>query len=89
MKDRIAPYKYPRWLEFVPDLPKTATGESEHFRLRLLFFLAGGGWRRVPLPARSIPVSRDWRPNSARWGSRRRARVHAPDASTGSGARAF
>src|SRR3989304_2553378 len=26
VKDRIAPYKHPRWIEFVQELPKTATG---------------------------------------------------------------
>ena len=26
VKSQLAPYKYPRWVEFVPDLPKTATG---------------------------------------------------------------
>jgi benzoate-CoA ligase len=34
VKSRIAPYKYPRWIEFVPDLPKTATGKLQRFRLR-------------------------------------------------------
>jgi benzoate-CoA ligase family protein len=34
VKSRIAPYKYPRWIEFVPDLPKTATGKIQRFRLR-------------------------------------------------------
>ena len=34
MKDRIAPYKYPRWIEFVPELPKTATGKIQRFKLR-------------------------------------------------------
>ncbi len=34
VKERIAPYKYPRWVEFVPDLPKTATGKLQRFRLR-------------------------------------------------------
>jgi len=34
VKDRIAPYKYPRWIEFVPDLPKTATGKIQRFKLR-------------------------------------------------------
>jgi benzoate-CoA ligase family protein len=34
VKDKIAPYKYPRWIEFVPDLPKTATGKVQRFRLR-------------------------------------------------------
>ena len=34
VKDRIAPYKYPRWIEFVTDLPKTATGKIQRFKLR-------------------------------------------------------
>jgi benzoate-CoA ligase family protein len=32
--DRLAPYKYPRWIEFVTDLPKTATGKIQRFKLR-------------------------------------------------------
>ncbi len=28
------PYKYPRWVEFVDDLPKTVTGKIQRFRLR-------------------------------------------------------
>ncbi len=34
VKEAIAPYKYPRWIEFIPDLPKTATGKIQRFRLR-------------------------------------------------------
>jgi benzoate-CoA ligase len=34
VKDTLAPYKYPRWIEFVDDLPKTATGKIQRFRLR-------------------------------------------------------
>jgi benzoate-CoA ligase len=34
VKSRLAPYKYPRWIEFVPDLPKTATGKIQRFKLR-------------------------------------------------------
>jgi benzoate-CoA ligase family protein len=34
VKDRLAPYKYPRWIEFVPELPKTSTGKIQRFRLR-------------------------------------------------------
>jgi benzoate-CoA ligase len=34
VKDKIAPYKYPRWIEFVTELPKTATGKIQRFRLR-------------------------------------------------------
>ncbi len=34
VKDRLAPYKYPRFIEFVTDLPKTATGKIQRFKLR-------------------------------------------------------
>ncbi|HXG51894.1 MAG TPA: benzoate-CoA ligase family protein [candidate division Zixibacteria bacterium] len=34
VKGRLAPYKYPRWVEFVDDLPKTVTGKIQRFRLR-------------------------------------------------------
>lgn len=34
VKNRIAPYKYPRWIEFVDELPKTATGKIRRFVLR-------------------------------------------------------
>ncbi|MFZ2016067.1 MAG: hypothetical protein WAV00_19795 [Nocardioides sp.] len=30
----MAPYKYPRAIEFVAELPKTATGKLQRFRLR-------------------------------------------------------
>jgi acyl-coenzyme A synthetase/AMP-(fatty) acid ligase len=33
-KAEIAPYKYPRAIEFVTELPKTATGKLQRFRLR-------------------------------------------------------
>ena len=31
---QLAPYKYPRWIEFRRDLPKTATGKIQRFKLR-------------------------------------------------------
>ncbi|MBI4788106.1 MAG: benzoate-CoA ligase family protein [Chloroflexi bacterium] len=34
VKDKIAAYKYPRWIEFVSELPKTATGKIQRFKLR-------------------------------------------------------
>jgi benzoate-CoA ligase len=34
VKARLAPYKYPRAIVFVPQLPKTATGKIQRFRLR-------------------------------------------------------
>ena len=34
VKNQLAAYKYPRWIEFVPELPKTATGKIQRFKLR-------------------------------------------------------
>jgi benzoate-CoA ligase len=36
VKSQLAPYKYPRWVEFVSELPKTATGKIQRFKLRAL-----------------------------------------------------
>ena len=36
VKQRLAPYKYPRWITFVDELPKTATGKIQRFKLRAL-----------------------------------------------------
>jgi benzoate-CoA ligase family protein len=33
-KERMAPYKYPRWIEFVDELPRTATGKVQRYQLR-------------------------------------------------------
>lgn len=34
VKERIGKWKYPRWIEIVADLPKTATGKIQRFKLR-------------------------------------------------------
>src|SRR5688572_1716474 len=34
VKGKLAPYKYPRWIEFLTELPKTATGKIQRFKLR-------------------------------------------------------
>ena len=34
VKTTLAPYKYPRWIEFRAELPKTATGKIQRFKLR-------------------------------------------------------
>ena len=36
VKHSLAPYKYPRWIEFVDELPKTATGKIQRFKLRAM-----------------------------------------------------
>jgi benzoate-CoA ligase family protein len=33
-RKQLAPYKYPRWIEFRAELPKTATGKIQRFKLR-------------------------------------------------------
>ncbi|KPF42719.1 4-hydroxybenzoate--CoA ligase [beta proteobacterium AAP121] len=43
VKERLAPYKYPRLLEFVAELPKTATGKIQRFKLRELEHQRGTG----------------------------------------------
>ena len=36
VKSQLAPYKYPRWIALVSELPKTATGKIQRFKLRQL-----------------------------------------------------
>jgi benzoate-CoA ligase len=36
IKENLAPHKYPRWFVYVEDLPKTATGKIQRFKLREL-----------------------------------------------------
>jgi benzoate-CoA ligase family protein len=36
VRARLADYKRPRWVVFVPELPKTATGKTQRFKLRAL-----------------------------------------------------
>jgi benzoate-CoA ligase len=36
VKQHLAPFKYPRTIHFLEDLPKTATGKIQRFRLRQL-----------------------------------------------------
>ena len=34
VKDNVGAWKYPRWLQVVDELPKTATGKIQRFKLR-------------------------------------------------------
>jgi 4-hydroxybenzoate-CoA ligase len=34
VKTTVGPWKYPRWIEIVDSLPKTATGKIQRFKLR-------------------------------------------------------
>jgi 2-aminobenzoate-CoA ligase len=36
VKAQIAPYKYPRQIEFIEALPRTETGKLQRFKLRQL-----------------------------------------------------
>ena len=41
--NKLAPFKKPRWVEFVSELPKTATGKIQRFKLRERIRRAGAG----------------------------------------------
>jgi 4-hydroxybenzoate-CoA ligase len=45
VKRAIGPWKYPRWIEFVDSLPKTATGKIQRYLLRDKELNANGGDR--------------------------------------------
>ena len=45
VRERLAEYKRPRWVEFVSELPKTATGKIQRFRLRELAERSNPGGR--------------------------------------------
>ncbi len=34
VRHRLAPFKYPRWIEFTDELPRTTTGKIQRFKLR-------------------------------------------------------
>ncbi|TRY20873.1 hypothetical protein FOI68_23060, partial [Brevibacillus sp. LEMMJ03] len=34
VKVKAGPWKYPRWIEYVDGLPKTATGKIQRYKLR-------------------------------------------------------
>jgi 4-hydroxybenzoate-CoA ligase/benzoate-CoA ligase len=34
VRERLQPHKYPRWVQFVEALPKTASGKVQRFVLR-------------------------------------------------------
>jgi len=34
VKQSAGPWKYPRWIDTRPDLPRTATGKIQRFKLR-------------------------------------------------------
>jgi len=56
VKSRLAPYKYPRWIEFLEELPKTATGKIQRFKLRAPVRANGSGGpaARINVAGRSL-----------------------------------
>jgi acyl-coenzyme A synthetase/AMP-(fatty) acid ligase len=56
---RLAEYKRPRWVEFLSELPKTATGKIQRYRLRALAVEAppaGATVASTPLLSPETPV---------------------------------
>src|SRR3712207_9237000 len=51
VKEQAGPWKYPRWVEFVEDLPKTATGKIQRFKLR------AGDWKSTRLNSSHANIS--------------------------------
>ena len=43
VKTTLQPHKYPRWISFVSELPKTATGKIQRYRLREQLAESGAG----------------------------------------------
>ena len=54
VKERLAPYKYPRWIEFTGELPKTATGKIKRYQLRA--WIDSGFLDAARRPVWSTPV---------------------------------
>ena len=50
VKSRLAPHKYPRQIDFLAELPKTATGKIQRFRLRDAHQPVGGSASQSPQP---------------------------------------
>ena len=55
VRERVAEYKRPRWVEFLAELPKTATGKIQRFRLRER--VSGSPSRSAGNPADALPAS--------------------------------
>ena len=62
VKDKIAPYKYPRWIEFVAELPEDRDGQDPALQAaavsgRAAFCLGGapGGLPGIEVPRRPVP----------------------------------
>ncbi len=58
VKRTIGPWKYPRWIEFVDSLPKTATGKIQRFMLRSMEHSAAQYQRRRRLTGAGSRASR-------------------------------
>jgi benzoate-CoA ligase len=58
VKSRLAPYKYPRWIEFCDELPKTTTGKIQRFKLRARAVAPRADNRRDEPPVERLTVAR-------------------------------
>jgi acyl-coenzyme A synthetase/AMP-(fatty) acid ligase len=50
VKTTLTPVKYPRWIDFVAELPKTATGKVQRYILRNQFAEGSGSPPAEPAP---------------------------------------
>ncbi len=58
-RSKLAPYKYPRWIEFRTELPKTATGKIQRFKLRAES--GAGEFHLTAIPVQSTTLARaEW-----------------------------
>ena len=56
VKEHAGPWKYPRWIDVRSDLPRTATGKIQRFKLREED--VGGSAQSAARPVRAIPFAR-------------------------------
>jgi 4-hydroxybenzoate-CoA ligase len=63
VKQKIGPWKYPRWIDVVESLPKTATGKIQRYKLREAKRSTDHESRSIRIPARRrgrSRISHDW-----------------------------
>src|SRR4029077_20998845 len=85
VKAEIAPYKYPRAIEFLDSLPRTETGKLQRFRLRERAGCATSSCRKVgPSPSATptaSPPTAGWSSSPARSAGTRRPASSRPTTS--------
>ena len=80
VKRELAPYKYPRAIEFVAELPRTLTGKLQRYRLTDGYDRYDGSRLRVRTRStvRNVPCS-----STSRRGGRSRRAMRTPSSGTG------